>query len=342
MPERHVRPESVDVAQPMPAAPPSRKRPDLEGRDRRRSPRRRRSARPPSGAGLRRSSACRRDPPRDELAVPRDRVGEIRGDGVDTPAARHAVGPAEHGVDPVGLRRAPLIRSHRRRRPRPPARAARGRSAPGPWTRARAQSTGGDTILSLLATGLETIQSGDLRGRRHLGDRRRRWAGRGANGRGRRRRRRSSCAARSPASARRRSCRSSGAAAVRPKTRGAPGPTRCSSSPRTRRRRRRRSRRDRRARAPSWVSTSSSACRTRTCSSACSSSTIPRRSISQPTISSARSSCSPTCPSGSSRSQRRATSRESEVVELERRGVDAVIVPARNVAELVGGAPPAV
>jgi indole-3-glycerol phosphate synthase len=31
-----------------------------------------------------------------------------------------------------------------------------------------------------------------------------------------------------------------------------------------------------------------------------------------------------------------------EVVELERRGVDAVIVPARNVAELVGGAPPAV
>jgi indole-3-glycerol phosphate synthase len=31
-----------------------------------------------------------------------------------------------------------------------------------------------------------------------------------------------------------------------------------------------------------------------------------------------------------------------EVVELERRGIDAVIVPARNVAELVGGAPPAV
>jgi indole-3-glycerol phosphate synthase len=31
-----------------------------------------------------------------------------------------------------------------------------------------------------------------------------------------------------------------------------------------------------------------------------------------------------------------------QVVELERRGVDAVIVPARNVAELVGGAPPAV
>jgi len=31
-----------------------------------------------------------------------------------------------------------------------------------------------------------------------------------------------------------------------------------------------------------------------------------------------------------------------EIVELERRGVDAVIVPARNVAELVGGAPPAV
>ena len=31
-----------------------------------------------------------------------------------------------------------------------------------------------------------------------------------------------------------------------------------------------------------------------------------------------------------------------EVVELERRGMDAVIVPARNVAELVGGAPPAV
>jgi indole-3-glycerol phosphate synthase len=31
-----------------------------------------------------------------------------------------------------------------------------------------------------------------------------------------------------------------------------------------------------------------------------------------------------------------------EVVELERRGVDAVIVPARNVAELVGGAPPTV
>jgi indole-3-glycerol phosphate synthase len=31
-----------------------------------------------------------------------------------------------------------------------------------------------------------------------------------------------------------------------------------------------------------------------------------------------------------------------EVVELERRGVDAVIVPARNVAELVGGSPPAV
>ncbi len=31
-----------------------------------------------------------------------------------------------------------------------------------------------------------------------------------------------------------------------------------------------------------------------------------------------------------------------EVVELERRGVDAVIVPARNVAELVGGAPPVV
>jgi hypothetical protein len=29
-------------------------------------------------------------------------------------------------------------------------------------------------------------------------------------------------------------------------------------------------------------------------------------------------------------------------VELERRGVDAVIVPSRNVAELVGGAPPAV
>jgi indole-3-glycerol phosphate synthase len=31
-----------------------------------------------------------------------------------------------------------------------------------------------------------------------------------------------------------------------------------------------------------------------------------------------------------------------EIVELERRGVDAVIVPPRNVAELVGGAPPAV
>jgi indole-3-glycerol phosphate synthase len=31
-----------------------------------------------------------------------------------------------------------------------------------------------------------------------------------------------------------------------------------------------------------------------------------------------------------------------QVVELERRGVDAVIVPARNVAELVGGAPPVV
>ena len=31
-----------------------------------------------------------------------------------------------------------------------------------------------------------------------------------------------------------------------------------------------------------------------------------------------------------------------QVIELERRGVDAVIVPARNVAELVGGAPPAV
>jgi indole-3-glycerol phosphate synthase len=31
-----------------------------------------------------------------------------------------------------------------------------------------------------------------------------------------------------------------------------------------------------------------------------------------------------------------------EIVELERRGVDAVIVPARNVAELVGGAPPVV
>ena len=31
-----------------------------------------------------------------------------------------------------------------------------------------------------------------------------------------------------------------------------------------------------------------------------------------------------------------------QVVELERRGVDAVIVPSRNVAELVGGAPPAV
>ena len=31
-----------------------------------------------------------------------------------------------------------------------------------------------------------------------------------------------------------------------------------------------------------------------------------------------------------------------QVVELERRGVDAVIVPAQNVAELVGGAPPAV
>ena len=30
------------------------------------------------------------------------------------------------------------------------------------------------------------------------------------------------------------------------------------------------------------------------------------------------------------------------IVELERRGVDAVIVPARNVAELVGGAPPSV
>ena len=31
-----------------------------------------------------------------------------------------------------------------------------------------------------------------------------------------------------------------------------------------------------------------------------------------------------------------------QVVELERRGMDAVIVPAQNVAELVGGAPPAV
>jgi indole-3-glycerol phosphate synthase len=31
-----------------------------------------------------------------------------------------------------------------------------------------------------------------------------------------------------------------------------------------------------------------------------------------------------------------------QVVELERRGVDAVIVPSRNVAELVGGAPPTV
>ncbi len=31
-----------------------------------------------------------------------------------------------------------------------------------------------------------------------------------------------------------------------------------------------------------------------------------------------------------------------QVVELERRGVDAVIVPARDVAELVGGAPPSV
>jgi hypothetical protein len=31
-----------------------------------------------------------------------------------------------------------------------------------------------------------------------------------------------------------------------------------------------------------------------------------------------------------------------QIVELERRGMDAVIVPARNVAELVGGAPPTV
>lgn len=31
-----------------------------------------------------------------------------------------------------------------------------------------------------------------------------------------------------------------------------------------------------------------------------------------------------------------------QIVELERRGMDAVIVPARNVAELVGGAPPSV
>jgi hypothetical protein len=31
-----------------------------------------------------------------------------------------------------------------------------------------------------------------------------------------------------------------------------------------------------------------------------------------------------------------------QVIELERRGVDAVIVPARNVADLVGGAPPVV
>jgi hypothetical protein len=31
-----------------------------------------------------------------------------------------------------------------------------------------------------------------------------------------------------------------------------------------------------------------------------------------------------------------------QVIELERRGVDAVIVPSRNVAELVGGAPPTV
>ena len=31
-----------------------------------------------------------------------------------------------------------------------------------------------------------------------------------------------------------------------------------------------------------------------------------------------------------------------QVVELERRGMDAVIVPARNVAQLVGGAPPSV
>ena len=31
-----------------------------------------------------------------------------------------------------------------------------------------------------------------------------------------------------------------------------------------------------------------------------------------------------------------------EVLELERRGIDAVIVPARNVAELVGGAPPTI
>jgi hypothetical protein len=47
------------------------------------------------------------DPSRHELAIPRDPVGEIRGDHVDTFAAADGVGGSEDGVDPIGLGRAP-------------------------------------------------------------------------------------------------------------------------------------------------------------------------------------------------------------------------------------------
>ena len=106
MPELHVRPESAEVAQPIPAAPPSPKRPTWKVA----------TAVEPQPATLGSTSVwcwpgalverVDGDPPRHELAVPRDRVRRIGGDGVDALAAGDRSVAAEHDVDAVGLRRA--------------------------------------------------------------------------------------------------------------------------------------------------------------------------------------------------------------------------------------------
>ena len=321
---------------------------DLEGRDRRRSRSRRRSARPrvwcwpPALVSV--STEIRLETSSQSRATVSARSAVTA--STPLPHVTRSV-PPNTDVDPVGLRRAldPVGRGRcRDHAARPPGRQSERREE---LVRTRAHGLKvpeADTILSLWGTGRQTIQPGDLRGRRHLGDRRRRRAGRGADGRGRRRRggRRAQRACRNP-----RGDRAADPVVRRRHARG--------RAPRGRRRRARRRRghaRRRRRRVSDAVAQRTPPSSVSISSSASSNEDVLERVLEQhdpetfhlATDDLERALELLTRRSGREARDRRGerTSRASEVVELERRGVDAVIVPARNVAELVGGAPPAV